>query len=47
LVGKGVCVLKDKFAYIGLYGFEDEPFYLAIFVCDRFFIMEVCRQYRK
>jgi hypothetical protein len=46
LKGKGICVYKEKSTYIRLYGFEGRPFLLPNFVSDRYFVVEVCRQYR-
>jgi hypothetical protein len=46
LVGKGVYIFEEKFTYIRLFGFEGKPFLLPCFVCDIFFIYELCRQYK-
>jgi hypothetical protein len=46
IVGKGVFKVQDEFSYIRLYGFQGKPFLLPYFVYDKFFMVEVCRQYR-
>jgi hypothetical protein len=46
LKGKGVCVHQEDHAYIRLYGYEGSPFLLPIFARDRYFVAEVCRQYK-
>jgi hypothetical protein len=46
LRGKGVCVFEEKFTYIRLFNFKGKPLLLPQFVCDRFFVYELCRQYR-
>jgi hypothetical protein len=43
LMGKGVCVLDEQFTYIRLFGFEGKPLLLPHFVCDIFFVYELCR----
>jgi hypothetical protein len=46
LKGKGVCVHQEDHTYIRLYGYEGRPFYPPLFVCDRYFIAKVYRQYK-
>jgi hypothetical protein len=46
LKGKGIYVYEEESTYIRLYGFEGKPFLLPNFVCDRYFFVEVCRQYK-
>jgi hypothetical protein len=46
LAGKGVFENRDEFSYIRLYGFQGKPFLLPYYVCDKLFIVEVCRKYR-
>jgi hypothetical protein len=41
-----IYVFEEKFTYIIFFGFEDKPFLLPCFVCDNFFIFELCRQYK-
>jgi hypothetical protein len=46
LAGKGVFEVLDDFNYFKLYGFQGKPYLLPFYVSDKFFIVEVCRQYK-
>jgi hypothetical protein len=46
LKGKGICIQEENHTYIQLYGCQENPLLLPIFVCDRYFVVEICRQYK-
>jgi hypothetical protein len=46
LKGKGIHVYEEEFTYIKLCEFEGNHFLLSHFVCYRYFLVEVCRQYK-
>jgi hypothetical protein len=46
LKGKGICIQEKNHTYICLYGCQENPLLLPIFVCDRYFVVEVFRQYK-
>jgi hypothetical protein len=46
LKGKGICMHEEDHSYIRLYGYEGSPFLLPTFFCDRYFVVELCRQYK-
>lgn len=39
---KVVCVHEEGYTYIILYGYEGSTLFLLAFVCDRYFVVEVC-----
>jgi hypothetical protein len=46
LAGKGVFETLDDFSFIRLYDFEEKPSLLPFYVSDKFFVIEVCKQYK-
>jgi hypothetical protein len=45
LAGKGVFETMDDFSFIRLYDFEEKPSLLPFYMLDKFFVIEVCKQY--
>jgi len=43
LKGKGFHVYEEDHSHIRSYGYEGIPFILPTFVCDRYFVVEVCK----
>jgi hypothetical protein len=43
LKGKGICIKEKNHTYIWLYGCQERPLMLLIFVYDRYFVAGVCR----
>jgi hypothetical protein len=46
LDGKGIHVYDEESTHIRLFIFEGKPFLLPHFVCDKYFVAEVYRQYK-
>jgi len=44
LRGKGICIQYENHTYIWLYGWQENPFLLPMFVCDRYFAVEFFHQ---
>jgi hypothetical protein len=46
LAEKGVFKTTEYFSIIRLFGYEENPFLLPLYVLDKNFVVEVCRQYK-
>jgi hypothetical protein len=40
LNGKGICIQEENHTYIWLYGCQENPLLLPMFVCDRYFVVQ-------
>jgi hypothetical protein len=43
---KDIFIQEENHTYIWLYGFLENPLLLPMFVCDRYFVIEVYQQYK-